>query len=133
MGSFLKRDFILHGDLTEASNTIMRPFTNLAIATALFAMTIAASSAPSASRAPLSYAPDPPNLYVPPTSNSTLTLLDLIKSRPELSTLLSTINEPAGFAKAFATAPTWDFTFFAPSNAAFENTGSYFNTFAASP
>lgn len=35
-----------------------------------------------------------------------------------------------GFAKAFNTTPTWNFTFFAPSNEAFNNTGAYFETYA---
>jgi uncharacterized surface protein with fasciclin (FAS1) repeats len=112
---------------------MIRLFTSLAIATTPSALISAASNTSSASRAPLSYAPDPPNLYVPSTNNSTLTLLEFIKSRPELSTLLSTIKEPAGFEKAFETVPTWEFTFFAPSNDAFENIGSYFTTFAATP
>lgn len=47
-------------------------------------------------RPPLSYAPEPASVYVPPKSNTTVTLLDLIKSRPELSTLLKVIGEPAG-------------------------------------
>lgn len=38
---------------------------------------------------------------------------------------------PAGFVQAFDTNPTWSFTFFAPSNAAFENLGTYYETFAA--
>jgi uncharacterized surface protein with fasciclin (FAS1) repeats len=36
-----------------------------------------------------------------------------------------------GFLQAFDTDPTWSFTFFAPSNAAFENLGEYFTTYAA--
>lgn len=36
-----------------------------------------------------------------------------------------------GFAQAFATEPTWDFTFFAPSNTAFKNVGTYWETYAA--
>lgn len=29
--------------------------------------------------------------------------------------------------------PTWNFTFFAPSDTAFNNTGQYFNTYAVTP
>lgn len=36
-----------------------------------------------------------------------------------------------GFVEAFDTEPTWNFTFFAPSNTAFENLGTYWQTFAA--
>ncbi|KAI6914782.1 hypothetical protein KC318_g462 [Hortaea werneckii] len=82
-------------------------------------------------RQPLEYAPLPANVYTPPIRNSTVTLLDLITSRPELSTLGEIIQMPAGFAQAFATEPTWDFTFFAPSNTAFENVGTYWETYAA--
>lgn len=39
----------------------------------------------------------------------------------------------AGFVQAFDTEATWDFTFFAPSNTAFENLGTYWQTFAATP
>jgi uncharacterized surface protein with fasciclin (FAS1) repeats len=38
-----------------------------------------------------------------------------------------------GFLQAFDTAATWSYTFFAPSNAAFNNTGAYFSTYAATP
>jgi hypothetical protein len=38
-----------------------------------------------------------------------------------------------GFLQAFDTIPQWTYTFFAPSNAAFKNTGEYFTTFAATP
>jgi uncharacterized surface protein with fasciclin (FAS1) repeats len=40
---------------------------------------------------------------------------------------------PAGFEKAFQTEPTWAFTFFAPSNDAFENLGEYYRSFLATP
>lgn len=38
-----------------------------------------------------------------------------------------------GFLQAFDTIPQWTYTFFAPSNAAFKNTGEYFTTFATTP
>ena len=38
-----------------------------------------------------------------------------------------------GFLTAFDTPATWNFTFFAPSNAAFNNTGAYFSTFRSTP
>jgi hypothetical protein len=38
-----------------------------------------------------------------------------------------------GFLQAFDTAPTWSYTFFAPSNTAFNNTGEYYSTFVATP
>lgn len=40
---------------------------------------------------------------------------------------------PSGFEKAFQTEPTWAFTFFAPSNDAFENLGEYYRSFLATP
>lgn len=39
----------------------------------------------------------------------------------------------AGFAQAFNTVPSWNFTFFAPSDTAFNHTGEYFNTYAETP
>lgn len=36
----------------------------------------------------------------------------------------------AGFVQALNTSATWQYTFFAPSNKAFNNTGEYFETFA---
>jgi hypothetical protein len=38
-----------------------------------------------------------------------------------------------GFLQAFDTASTWSYTFFAPSNTAFNNTGEYYSTFVATP
>lgn len=38
-----------------------------------------------------------------------------------------------GFSEAFSTATTWQFTFLAPSNTAFNNTGAYYSTWAATP
>jgi hypothetical protein len=48
------------------------------------------------SRAPLTYASLPANTYTASKRNTTTTLLDLIKSRTELSELLGVIGEPAG-------------------------------------
>ncbi|WYZ39150.1 hypothetical protein EsH8_III_001064 [Colletotrichum jinshuiense] len=82
----------------------------------------------------LSYAPKPDGTYVLPTSPNVTTLLDFVKSRSDLTTLAKVLNESAGFPEAFGTPPTWDFTFFAPSNTAFErNTGQYFNTYTPTP
>lgn len=81
----------------------------------------------------LSYVAEPPQVYVPPKPTNITTLLDFIDSRDDLSNLSAILREPAGFAKAFDTAPTWPFTFFAPSNEAFEHTGAYYNTFATTP
>ncbi|KAF4779242.1 hypothetical protein HER10_EVM0002163 [Colletotrichum scovillei] len=82
------------------------------------------STVTAAERNPLSYASKPAGTYVPSKTPNTTTLLDFIKSRSDLTTL----------AEAFDTVPTWDFTFFAPSNAAFEkHTGQYFNTFLPTP
>lgn len=39
-------------------------------------------------------------------------------------------HDGTGFTQAFDTIPSWDFTFFAPSNEAFENTGQYYETYA---
>lgn len=49
-----------------------------------------------------------------------------------MNPMLSCLTRP-GFAQAFNTPTKWNFTFFAPSDAAFENTGQYFSTFAATP
>ncbi|KAK6068242.1 hypothetical protein SCUP234_10230 [Seiridium cupressi] len=102
----------------------------------------------------LSYAPIPAEVYTPSVSSGTLTLLGLVQSRPELSNLASIVEQAEGkltfywtegpesvyrskdglgFAQAFDTPTNWKFTFFAPSNAAFENTGYYFDTFTKTP
>lgn len=81
----------------------------------------------------LSYVTEPPQVYVPPKTTNITTLLDFIDSREDLSNLSQILREPAGFVKAFDTAPTWSFTFFAPSNEAFEHTGAYYSSFAATP
>lgn len=47
--------------------------------------------------APLSYAPTPEAIYTISKLN-TPTLLDVIKTRPELSTLVKTLAEPAGMS-----------------------------------
>ncbi|KAF2022032.1 hypothetical protein BU24DRAFT_488335 [Aaosphaeria arxii CBS 175.79] len=84
------------------------------------------------SRQPLSYAKTPDSVYVPPKNNVT-TLLDIIKSRDDLSELAKSLEGPAGFVTAFDTPATWNYTFFAPSNTAFNNTGAYYSTFKATP
>ncbi|KXH69200.1 hypothetical protein CSAL01_00425 [Colletotrichum salicis] len=94
----------------------------------------AMSTAAAADRNPLSYAPKTAGTYVPPKTSNTTTLLDFINSRSDLTALAKVINGSAGFTEAFDTTPTWDFTFFAPSNVAFEkHTGQYFNTFTPTP
>lgn len=42
-------------------------------------------------------------------------------------------NSYLGFLQAFDSQATWSYTFFAPSNTAFNNTGAYYSTFAATP
>lgn len=106
-------------------------------------------------RRPLEYASVSGNSYVPAKRDGTATLLQLIESRPELSNLSQILPQVAGafaspllgrgtkltcsfiivvgFTQAFDTDPTWQFTFFAPSNTAFANLGAYYNTFAATP
>ncbi|SNX85119.1 uncharacterized protein MEPE_03828 [Melanopsichium pennsylvanicum] len=106
---------------------LLKSFTILLAASAGFV------SAQSSSRRPLSYAPQPQDVYFPPKTQSVTTLLDFIKAKPELSTLLGLLDGSAGFVQAFQTEPTWDFTFFAPSNDAFENLGEYYRTFLATP
>jgi hypothetical protein len=109
-----------------------------------------------AARDPLSYATIPEGVYVPPKNESIMTVLDLLKSRDDCSTLVSHIETSAGmripsfvfttfsglslmqmeivgFSQAFDTLPSWSFTFFAPSNAAFRNLGSYFETYFDTP
>ncbi|KAJ4991052.1 hypothetical protein SVAN01_03402 [Stagonosporopsis vannaccii] len=81
---------------------------------------------------PLIYASIPDDTYIAPKQGLT-TLLDVIKSRDDLSALARGLQEPAGFAAAFDTPATWNFTFFAPSDTAFNNTGAYFSTFRATP
>ncbi|RHZ57489.1 uncharacterized protein CDV56_106954 [Aspergillus thermomutatus] len=72
--------------------------------------------------------------YVPPKSPNTTTLLEFIKSRPDLSKLSEALDKVGGFPEVFDTDPAWKFTFFAPNNDAFEkNVGRYFNTFEATP
>ncbi|CAI7564062.1 unnamed protein product [Penicillium pancosmium] len=81
----------------------------------------------------LSYVAEPSQVYIAPKPANISTLLDFIDSRDDLSNLSKILREPAGFARAFDTAPTWSFTFFAPSNEAFEHTGAYFSSFATTP
>ncbi|KAF6830660.1 beta-ig-h3 fasciclin [Colletotrichum musicola] len=93
-----------------------------------------ACAAESLDRRPLSYAPKPEGTYVPPKATGFVTLLDFIKSRSDLTELAKVLNGSAGFIEAFNTTPTWDFTFFAPSDDAFlKHTGQYFNTFTPAP
>jgi hypothetical protein len=47
-------------------------------------------------RDPLEYVPTPPGTYVPPKNSSISTLLDVIKSRDDLSTLAEVLSECAG-------------------------------------
>ncbi|KAL7946811.1 FAS1 domain-containing protein [Trichoderma barbatum] len=81
----------------------------------------------------LEYIPAPSGTYIPPKDSSVTTLLDFVKSRDDLSILATVLNECAGFNEAFDTAPSWSYTFFAPSDTAFRNTGAYYSTFAATP
>lgn len=55
-------------------------------------------------------------------------MLDAISRRLEMTT-----DDSIGFSEAFDTAPSWSYTFFAPSDTAFRNTGAYYSTFAATP
>ncbi|GKT62326.1 hypothetical protein ColTof4_02050 [Colletotrichum tofieldiae] len=94
----------------------------------------AVSAVNAADRKPLSYAPKPEGTYVLPRAPNVTTLLDFVKSRSDLTALAKVLDGSAGFLEAFDTPPTWDFTFFAPSDAAFaKHTGQYFNTFAPAP
>ncbi|KAL2814524.1 FAS1 domain-containing protein [Aspergillus cavernicola] len=81
---------------------------------------------------PLSYRSIKP-VYTAPKPDNVTTLLDLMASRSDLSQLHEALSESGGFEEAFATIPTWDFTFFAPNNHAFAHTGRYFSTFKATP
>ncbi|KKP05653.1 hypothetical protein THAR02_02207 [Trichoderma harzianum] len=82
---------------------------------------------------PLAYYPAPAGAYISPKDPSINTLLDFVKSRDDLSILATVLSECAGFGEAFDTAPSWSYTFFAPSDTAFRNTGAYYSTFAATP
>ncbi|KFZ23693.1 hypothetical protein V502_01821 [Pseudogymnoascus sp. VKM F-4520 (FW-2644)] len=84
-------------------------------------------------RQPLTYATVPEGTYVPPKNPNVTTLLDFVKSRSDLTSLASVLAECGGFLQAFDTPATWSYTFFAPSNTAFNNTGAYYSTFAATP
>ncbi|KAG5751250.1 hypothetical protein H9Q69_011186 [Fusarium xylarioides] len=84
-------------------------------------------------RQALSYAPIPDDIYQPPTKSGETTLLDLIKSRDDLSELSKLVEATPGFAQAFSTSADWQYTFIAPSNEAFNNTGEYYKTFASTP
>ncbi|KAF0329801.1 beta-ig-h3 fasciclin [Colletotrichum asianum] len=91
-------------------------------------------AAGSSERWPLSYAPKPDGTYVPAKADGVTTLLDFVNSRSDLTELAKVLTGSAGFLEAFDTTPTWDFTFFAPSNDAFaKHTGQYFNTFTPTP
>ncbi|KAF3356921.1 hypothetical protein VDGD_04758 [Verticillium dahliae] len=91
----------------------------------------AVCSAEVVDRKQLAYAPTPEGTWTVPKVQGKTTLLDFINSRSDLTTLAKLLKEPAGFTTAFDTVPSWDFTFFAPSNEAFNNTGQYFDTYAA--
>ncbi|KAJ5708164.1 FAS1 domain-containing protein [Penicillium malachiteum] len=84
-------------------------------------------------RLPLSFAPIPDGTYVAPVASNVTTLLDFIRSRDELSFLSSMVEETGGFVQALNTTPTWQYTFFAPSNTAFNNTGEYYETYSKTP
>ncbi|KAF3797210.1 hypothetical protein GCG54_00009180 [Colletotrichum gloeosporioides] len=97
-------------------------------------------AAGSSDRRPLSYAPKPDGTYVPAKADGVITLLDFVNSRSDLAELAKVLNGSAGnktsesFLEAFDTTPTWEFTFFAPSNEAFaKHTGQYFNSFTPTP
>lgn len=47
-------------------------------------------------RAPLSYVPEPDGIYSAPKSDDTVTLLDVVRSRSDLSKLAEVIEQPAG-------------------------------------
>lgn len=103
----------------------------------------------------LSYAPIPVDAYSPPANSSITTLLDFVTSRSDLTNLTAILEQAAGknftdnlayekksswtltiitgFTQAFSTPTNWKFTFFAPTDTAFKNTGYYFDTFAATP
>ncbi|QKD56645.2 FAS1 domain-containing protein [Fusarium oxysporum Fo47] len=80
-------------------------------------------------RQALSYAPIPKDIYQPPTKSGETTLLDFIKSREDLSELSKLVEQ----TPAFSTSADWQYTFIAPSNEAFNNTGEYYKTFASTP
>ncbi|KAG7120536.1 Periostin like protein [Verticillium longisporum] len=91
----------------------------------------AVCSAEVVDRKQLAYAPTPEGTWTVPKVQGKTTLLDFINSRSDLTTLAKLLKEPAGFTTAFDTVSGWDFTFFAPSNEAFNNTGQYLETYAA--
>lgn len=50
-------------------------------------------------RQPLTYAPIPEGVYVPLKNSSTLTLLDFVKSRSDLSILAEIVEKLGGWSK----------------------------------
>ncbi|ETS86072.1 hypothetical protein PFICI_04097 [Pestalotiopsis fici W106-1] len=81
----------------------------------------------------LAYAPVPSSAYTAPVPTGITTLLNFIHTRPELSNLSALVEDVPGFVQAFNTPTSWKYTFFAPSNTAFDKTGQYFETFANTP
>ncbi|KAI2619459.1 FAS1 domain-containing protein [Hypomontagnella submonticulosa] len=99
----------------------------------VFLLTNSLVLAEDSDRLPLPYRPSPEGLYVPPKPLGSVSLLDYITTRSDLSTLAQVLSGSAGFVQAFDTVPTWNFTFFAPSDTAFKQTGQYFNTYVETP
>ncbi|KAB5575335.1 FAS1 domain-containing protein [Coniochaeta sp. 2T2.1] len=81
-------------------------------------------------RQPLSFATIPDGTYNAPVPPNVTTLLEFIHSREDLTVLASVAEQAGGFVQALNTTATWQYTFFAPSNTAFNNTGQYFETYA---
>jgi uncharacterized surface protein with fasciclin (FAS1) repeats len=106
---------------------------SVASATVVLCTAIAVAHAAVSDRIPLSYAPLPADTYVAPNAAGTTTLLAFIQSRDDLSMLADVVAGSAGFLQAFDATPEWSFTFFAPSNTAFHNTGTYYSTYASRP
>lgn len=72
--------------------------------------------------------------YQASASENVTTLLDFINGRSDLSSLAAALKVCGGFTEAFGTEATWDYTFFAPNNDAFEQyTGTYFQDNAGTP
>ncbi|KAH8703601.1 hypothetical protein BGW36DRAFT_369602, partial [Talaromyces proteolyticus] len=71
--------------------------------------------------------------YSPQKETNITTLQAFVKSRSDLSILATELEKCGGFVEAFDTTPTWKFTFFAPNNNAFNNTGEYFTTKEVTP
>lgn len=70
----------------------------LHLSTALF-LTFTLGCCDKIGREPLTYAPVPDGIYVPPKNSTVVTLLDFVKAHSELTTLAEVLGECGGSSK----------------------------------